>query len=60
MTFGPKIDAMFAAARRRLHKAIDVRCDTELGKDKASTVARRHGQLYRDRAAEAREAQLRG
>lgn len=56
----PKIDAMFEAARRRLHKSIDKRCAHELGKDSRSTVNRRFGQLYRDREAEAREAALRG
>jgi hypothetical protein len=49
MTLSPTIEAMCAAATRRLHKAIDKR-----------TASRSVGQLYRDRAAEAKEAALRG
>ena len=53
------IDALIAAARKRLHKRIDVACAIAAGK--APTFARRSaGQRYRDRAAEAREATIRG
>jgi hypothetical protein len=59
MSLSPKIDAMFEAARRRLHRDIDRKCRIALG-EKGETVNRSTGQLYRDRAAEAREAELRG
>lgn len=42
-----KIDAMIAEARRRLHKAIDIRCAIAMGDRKPSTVRRSVGQLYR-------------
>lgn len=48
--------AVLEAARRRLHKRIDIACDLALGKDTKSTINRRYGQLYRDRAAELRDA----
>lgn len=51
----PKIDAMFEAARRRLHRDIDRKCRKALG-EKSETVNRSTGQLYRDRAAELRDA----
>lgn len=45
--FAMRLDAMIAAARRRLHKAIDIRCAIALGDRKPSTVRRSIGQLYR-------------
>lgn len=54
------VDGMCAIARRRLFKEIDRRCEHELARRPKETVNRSLGQRYRDRDAEAREAQLRG
>ena len=52
----PTIERMFADAPRRIFKAIDRRCEHELGKRPRETVNRSVGQRYRDRAAELRDA----
>lgn len=59
MNLAAKVDAMCAAAIRRLHKAIDIRAGIAHGR-KPTTVRRSCGQLYRDREREAREAAIRG
>lgn len=59
MTLSPTIEAMCAAALRKLHKAIDRRARIALG-EPPEKVNRSTGQLYRDRDAEAREAGIRG
>lgn len=59
MNLEQKVDTMCAAALRRLHKAIDIRAGIAHG-TKPETVRRSCGQLYRDRAKEAEQAELRG
>lgn len=51
MTLSAQIETLIAAARRRLHKAIDLRCALARGDRKPSTVRRSVGQLYRRRKA---------
>ena len=46
-----RVEALLVAARRRLHKSIDLRCALALGDRKPSTVRRSVGQLYRRRKA---------
>ena len=48
MTLAEKVDAMLAAARRRLHRAIDRRTRYALGEPR-ERVNRSTGQLYRER-----------
>ena len=55
MNLAAKVDAMCAAAIRRLHKAIDRRAGYAKGIPR-EMVNRSTGQLYRDRAAELRDA----
>lgn len=57
---GAKVDAMIAAARRRLHKEIDRRAQYALGARSRETVNRSVGQTYRNRAGKAQEAAQRG
>jgi hypothetical protein len=59
VTLSPTIEAMCAASLRKLYKAIDKRTQIAHGRH-PNTASRSVGQLYRDRAAEAREAALRG
>lgn len=60
MSLEQMVDSMIAAARRRLHKEIDRKCEHAKGERPKETVNRSLGQLYRDRAAEAQEATIRG
>lgn len=47
MILTQRIEAMLAAARWRLHKAIDLRAELALG-TRPSTARRKIGQLYRN------------
>jgi hypothetical protein len=60
MTLAAKVDAMCAAALRRLHKTIDRRCQYAKGERPRETINRSTGQIYKTRAAEAHEATIRG
>lgn len=44
------IDEMFAAAKKRIHKWVEVRCQIERGR-KPSTARRSAGQLFKRRKA---------
>lgn len=61
MTLSPTIEAICAAARKRLYQCIDKRAEHAAGAISLETLNRALGQLRRDREAEkARKTQLGG